>query len=206
MLVFIDESGDPGFKTHKGSSKVFVVAMVIFDDPLEAEKTSLAIKELRRALHVSDKYEFKFNKTDERFKNDFFHAVIKNKFRIRAIMVKKSIVYSITLRNSKESFYNFIVMQILKQSNTIKHAKLRFDRRGEKLLRNEMRIYLSNQLDNKHNDVFTDLKFVDSKQNTLIQLADMVAGSISAAHGGKSKVYLTKLERAGRIEDIWEFK
>jgi len=80
MLVFIDESGDPGFKTNKGSSQVFVVAMVIFDDPLEAEKTSLAIKELRRELHVADKYEFKFNKTDERFKNAFFHIVCKYNF------------------------------------------------------------------------------------------------------------------------------
>jgi len=121
-------------------------------------------------------------------------------------MVKKSAIYSSTLRNRKESFYNFIVMQILKQSKMIKHAKLRFDRRGEKLLRDELRIYLSSQLDNKHNDVFTDLKFVDSKQNTLIQLADMVAGSVSAAHGGKTTVYLKKLQKAGKIEDVWEFK
>jgi uncharacterized protein DUF3800 len=206
MLIFIDESGDPGFKIDKGSTPVFVIAMVIFDDHLEAEKASLAIKELRRELKVNDKYEFKFNKTDGRFKNAFFHATCKYNFRVRATIVKKSIIYSSTLRNKKESFYNFIVMQILKQSKTIKHAKLRFDRRGEKLLRDEMRIYLSQQLDNKTNDVFTDLKFVDSKQNTLIQLADMVAGSIAWAHGGKSKIYLNKLERAGRIEDIWPFK
>lgn len=44
MLVFIDDSGDPGFKTEKGSSKIFVIAMVIFKDNLEAEKTSLSIK------------------------------------------------------------------------------------------------------------------------------------------------------------------
>jgi hypothetical protein len=30
MLVFIDESGDPGFKLDGGSSPVFVAAMVIF--------------------------------------------------------------------------------------------------------------------------------------------------------------------------------
>jgi hypothetical protein len=30
VLVFIDESGDPGFKLERGSSPVFVVAMVIF--------------------------------------------------------------------------------------------------------------------------------------------------------------------------------
>lgn len=36
MLVFIDDSGDPGFKIEKGSSSVFVIALVIFDDDLEA--------------------------------------------------------------------------------------------------------------------------------------------------------------------------
>ena len=47
MLVFIDDSGDPGFKLAKGSSAIFVISCVIFDDELEAEKTSVAIKEVR---------------------------------------------------------------------------------------------------------------------------------------------------------------
>ena len=36
MLVFIDESGDTGRKLEKGSSKFFVVALVIFEDHDEA--------------------------------------------------------------------------------------------------------------------------------------------------------------------------
>ena len=62
MIIFIDDSGDPGFKLQKGSSSYFVIAFVLFDDPLEAERTSLAIKDLRRKLKASDYYEFKFNK------------------------------------------------------------------------------------------------------------------------------------------------
>jgi len=61
MIVFVDESGDSGFSIEKGSSKVFVIACVIFDDELEAEKTAVAIKELKRSLKFSDKTEFKFN-------------------------------------------------------------------------------------------------------------------------------------------------
>ena len=44
MLVFIDDSGDPGFKLQKGSSPVFIIACVIFDDELEAEKNSCCHK------------------------------------------------------------------------------------------------------------------------------------------------------------------
>lgn len=207
MLVFIDDSGDPGFKLEKGSSKCFVIALTIFDDPLEAEKTSLAIKELRRKLKVSDYYEFKFNKMDKNFKKQFIETVRNFKFRIRAIVVRKEVIHSSRLRNYKEDFYNYIIMQVLKQSRGfIKKAKLKFDKRGEKSLRNQLRAYLSRELDNKKNKIFSDLKFADSKQNTLIQLADVIAGSIHAAFTGKNKDYLDKFEKVKRVEDIWDFK
>ena len=54
MIVFIDDSGDPGFKIEKGSSTHFTIAMVCFDDDLEAEKTAVAIKELKRKLKLKD--------------------------------------------------------------------------------------------------------------------------------------------------------
>ncbi len=207
MLVFIDDSGDPGFQIQKGSSAVFVIALVIFDDNLEAEKASVAIKELRRKLKVSDNYEFKFNKSERHFKDAFFNQVTPFRYKIRAIVVKKEKIYSLQLRTYKENFYNYIIMQVLKQSKGyVKNAKLKFDKRGEKAIRDQLRVYLSRELDNKKNNIFSDFKFVDSKQNTLIQLADMVAGSIFAAHSRNVKSYLNQLEKAGRIEDIWDFK
>ena len=206
MLVFIDDSGDPGFRLEKGSSPHFVIAMVIFDDPLEAEKTSVTIKDLRRKLKVSDLFEFKFNKTNRKFRNSFIDTIKGFKFKIRAIVVNKELIHSKRLRSYKEDFYNYIIMQILKHSKNIKNAKLRFDKRGEKALRNQLRVYLSKELDNKNKKVFTDLKFVDSRQNTLIQLADLVAGSIFASYTEKDKSYLAKLKEANRVENIWEFK
>lgn len=207
MLVFIDDSGDAGFKTNRGSSKVFVIALVIFDDQLEAEKTSLAIKELKRKLKVSDKFEFKFNKSNKEFRNHFLRVTSRFQFRIRAIIVNKDAIYSQRLKNYKENFYNFIVMQVLKHSvKTIKNAKIKFDKRGEKSLRNEMRVYLSKQLDNKNKKIFKDFKFVDSRQNMLVQLADMVAGSIFSTYTKKDNSYLQLLKKSGRVEDIWPFK
>jgi hypothetical protein len=207
MLVFIDDSGDAGFKTGHGSSSAFVIALAVFDDNLEAEKTSLAIKELRRKLKFSDLFEFKFNKSNRKIKKDFIEAVSRHKFRVRAIVVQKDSIYSQRLKNYKENFYNFIVMQVLKHSaKSIKNAKIKFDKRGEKSLRDEMRVYLSRELDNKNKKIFSDFKFVDSKQNTLVQLADMVAGSIFSSVTDKDKTYLRYLKKAGRIEDVWLFK
>ncbi|MCX6816732.1 MAG: DUF3800 domain-containing protein [Candidatus Beckwithbacteria bacterium] len=207
MIVFIDESGDPGFKLQKGSSDIFVLALVIFNDNLEAEKTSVAIKELRRKLKLQDKYEFKFNKTNRKFRKAFFNAIRSFKFRVRAIMVNKALIRSQRLRSNKEDFYNYVIMQVLKQSGgSIKNAKLKVDKRGERTLRNQLRVYLSRRLDNKNSKIFKDLKFVDSRQNTLIQLADMVAGAVFSDFTKKDSDYLTMLKRSRRIEDIWPFK
>lgn len=206
MLIFIDESGDPGFRMEKGSSSIFVISLVIFNDALEAEKTSVAIKDLRRKLKVSDLYEFKFNKTNKKFRNAFINTVSQFNFKIRAIVVRKQVIYGRRLRNDKENFYNYIIMQVLKKNGSIKNAKLRFDKRGEKALRDQLRVYLSRELDNKNKRVFNDLKFVNSKHNTLIQLADIVAGSIFSYYSDKDKSYLQKLEEFKKVEDIWEFK
>ncbi len=206
MLVFIDDSGDPGFRVDSGSSEIFVIALVIFDDPLVAEETSLAIKKLRRKLGLSDDYEFKFNKSGKKFKSPFFDAVSGYDFKVRAIVVRKEDIYSLHLKSKKERFYNYIIMQVCRKGSGIKNAKLVFDKYGERAIRDELRVYLSRELNNKDNQVFRDLKFADSRQNTLIQLADMVAGSIFAAYTGKDEYYLDKLKASGRIEDIWSFR
>ena len=207
MLVFIDESGDPGFKIGEGSSAYFVISLVIFDDHLEAEKASVTIKELRRNLGLSDKYEFKFNTTKKEIIRNFIETVRKFKFCVRAMVVDKKGIYHKRLRSDKESFYNYFIMQLLdKSKGRLFDAKLFFDSRGERVVRNELRSYLSKRLNNSENHIFSKFKFVDSKQNTLVQLADIVSGSIMYRYTKSDTSFLQKLKRQGRIEDLWEFK
>ncbi|MBI2442386.1 MAG: DUF3800 domain-containing protein [Candidatus Levybacteria bacterium] len=181
------------------------MALVIFDDPLVAEETALAIKKLRRKLKFPDDVEFKYHKSRYEIKKQFLETCSPFRFKIRAIVVKKNAIYSNFLRKDTDSFFNYIVMQVLRNSRkSIKHAKLKFDKRGEKRIRDELRTYLSRQLDNKHKDIFTDLKFVDSRENVLIQLADMVAGCVASYHKGEDVELFKILSR--RVDDIWEFK
>jgi hypothetical protein len=113
MLIFIDDSGDPGFKLKKGSSAVFVIVMVIFKDNLVAEETALCIKKLKRELGFRDEYEFKFNKCSRDLRMKFLQSIRKYNFDIRAIVVIKEKIFSQTLRGSKDKFYNFIVRNLL---------------------------------------------------------------------------------------------
>ena len=201
MLVFIDDSGDPGLGAR--SSPVFVIALVIFDDNLVAEETALAIKKLRRELKFPDTVEFKFHKSRLPVKRKFIETVARYPFRVRAIVVEKTKIRAKGKGADKETFFNHIVMTVLKQTNrTVRNAKLRFDKRGERRMRNELRTYLSRELDNKVKNIFTDLKFVDSKKDNLVQLADMIAGCIAAYYKVSNKEFLSVMRK--RVEAVEE--
>lgn len=208
MLVFIDDSGDPGFKLDKGSTSHFVIAMIIFDDELEAEKTAVAIKELKRKLGFGDNVEFRFFKNSKNVRLNFFEAINKFNFRIRCLVVDKSIIRSEELKNNKNSFYAYFIKEVLKNSNsTILNAKVRMDGSGDRIFRRNFFTYLRRELNSEEKKIMHNCRMVDSKSNVLVQLADMVAGSINRAENkGKrdSKIYLDIIKK--HIEDKWDFK
>lgn len=155
MLIFIDESGDAGFKFEKGSSRYFVVALIIFDDDLDAEETALAIKKYRKSLNKSNQFEFKFNKANKKEREQF----------------------------------------------------LRLDGLGEKLFKKEVTTYLRKELNKKGDRIFDSLKFIDSKKDVLIQLADMIASSTNYAFESSEKEnHLFYKIISKRIEDCWKFR
>ncbi len=135
MLVFPDDSGDPGFKVAKGSTPCFVIALVIFDDDLEAEKCAVAIKELRRTLGLSDNYEFRFNGSNRDIRLAFLRCAARLEFRVRAIVMDKARIYGAELRSSKDSFYRYAIKMVLQHNfGKIRNARLRLDGHGDREL------------------------------------------------------------------------
>jgi hypothetical protein len=63
MLVFIDDSGDPGFKFEKGSTRYFVVLLLIFDDEADAEGAASTIRSAKRMLGLRSDAEIKFHES-----------------------------------------------------------------------------------------------------------------------------------------------
>ncbi|MEK7171737.1 MAG: DUF3800 domain-containing protein [Patescibacteria group bacterium] len=208
MLIFIDDSGDPGFKLDKGSSAFFVIALIIFDDELEAEKVALAIKELRRYLGFPDNLEFKFFKSSKDVREKFLRKVCNFKFRVRAIVIQKSLIRSQELRNSKNSFYGYAIKSVLKHNGgTIQNAKIKIDGSGDRVFRKSFLGYLRRQLNSDEKQIMKSCRLVDSHGNVLIQLADMIAGSIHRSHNvlkDDAKFYKSIIKK--RIEDEWFFK
>lgn len=208
MLVFIDDSGDPGFKLDKGSTSHFVIAMVIFDDELEAEKTAVAIKDLKRKIGFGEDVEFRFFKNSQNIRLKFLETVNKFNFRVRCLIVDKSIVRSLELRSNKNSFYAFFIKEALEKSNnTILDAKIRMDGSGDRIFRKNFFTYLRRELNSNERKIMCNCRMVDSRGNVLVQMADMIAGSINRAQNLEKSDY--KLYRdiiKKHIEDEWPFK
>lgn len=208
MLVFIDDSGDPGFNLLQGSSPIFVISCIIFSDDLEAEKASVAIKELRRQLKFPDTVEFKFSKSSRTTREKFLQSINKFSFRIRSLVVNKKLVRSGELKNDKNSFYSYAIKLLLQYSGgSILNAKVRIDGNGDRLFRKRFLTYLRKQLNTKQKTTMKDCKLVNSKSNTLIQMTDMVAGSIRRSYGaGKSDSQVYKRIIKKHIDDEWQFR
>lgn len=207
MLVFVDDSGDPGFKLDKGSTKFFVISLIIFDDELEAEKTAIAIKELRRSLKFPDDMEFKFNKSSKDVREKFLRTISSFCFKIRSLIIDKGLIRSNELKRNKNSFYSYAIKTVLKHSNSILNAKVKIDGSGDRIFRKSFLGYLRRQLNSRQKRIIKNCKLVDSKGNVLIQMADMIAGSIRRFYNknkSDSEVYKDIIKR--HIEDEWQFK
>jgi len=203
MLVFIDESGDPGFRIAKGSSPVFVVAMVVFADRVAATRTQDIVRNLLGRVHRRP--EFKFNKCRNEVRDAFFVAVSAENFVVRAIVVRKELIWSERLRTDDESFYRFFIKSMVKFDNqTLKDARIIIDGSGDRAFRRSLATYLRQHVDRGAID---EVRIRDSKSEPLLQLADMCAGAIARSYrSDRADSQRWRSAIARKIEDVWEFK
>lgn len=137
----------------------------------------------------------------------FLDEIKACKFRVRAIVADKSIIRSPELKGSKNKFYNYMIKEVLSKSDGVmKDARIRLDGHEDRAYKKAAATYFRQQV-NLRGSIIKDMKFVNSKSDSLIQLADMVAGSIlrsTQKDKSDSADYLKAIRK--RIEDIWYFK
>lgn len=197
MMIFIDESGDSGFKP--GSSSYFVLTMIITNDK-DILLIDNAIESIKKKYHIYPN-EYKFSKTSDFHKQNFFMEISKLSFTAYAIVVNKKLVYSTELRKNSKKFYNFFLKQLLQHSPIENKTKIRIDKSSSKIFQRELMSYIRQQL----NSLSLNIKFLDSKSANLIQLADMVSGAICRKYTHQEKKQLLPFI-SKKIKDIWEFQ
>ena len=203
MLVFIDESGDPGFKVAKGSSPVFVAAMIVFADNDDATRAQEAIRELLKRIH--HRQEFKFNQCRADIRDSFFVAMRSHRFIVRAIVVRKALIWSQRLRTDDATFYNFFVKTMVKFDNRrLTGAKVFLVGSGNREFRQALSTYLKHHA---ADGALDEIRFRDSKGEPLLQLADMCVGAIARSYrDDRQSPNRWRRMIESKLDDVWEFK
>lgn len=175
----------PVSNSAKGRVSFFVIAAIIFDDDLEMEKTSVAIKSLKRELGFEDYREFKFNKLSREVRLKFLKEVNRFRFRINYLAIDKRITKVEEL--GTRSFYAYAVKTLIESGKeSMVNSKIKLDGTGDRSFRRNFLSYMRKTTRHDKKKVFQSFQFLDSRGSTLLQLADMVAGSFRRFHeGGK---------------------
>lgn len=181
MLIFIDEAGDTGRKIDQGSTKHFIVSLIIFQDNDEANACDQRINLLRRELKLSKDYEFHFTHNSKRVRKEFLRAVQPYQFVYFSVVIdkdpKKLWGPGFT---TKESFYKYACQMVFTNALPyLDNAIVVLDRSGSPDFRNKLAKYLKMSLNKGEKRAIKKIRQQRSSVNNLIQLADYVCGVIN---------------------------
>lgn len=182
MLVFIDESGDPGMKIGGGgSSPYFAVTLVVIEDHEDAAKIEQSIVSLRERLRLNPGFEFHFNKLCHEWREQFLVSVAAHEWFYFTTVFNKA---SLTGKGFQypDSFYKYACGLVFQNAKPyLRNATVIIDGSGERKFRNQLSTYLRKRVnDGGESERFIGkVKLQDSHRNLLLQLADMVCGAVA---------------------------
>ncbi|MEN6640984.1 MAG: DUF3800 domain-containing protein [Armatimonadia bacterium] len=209
QLVYLDESGDAGFKLGSGSTPALVVSAVIFAGAAEARETAECIHRYRTdVLKRGGHFQFHFTNCCRQWRLGLLKAVKPCPFRVRAIVMPKERIFAESmLRRRGDYFYNFTMKLLLTHTfGDVKDAKLFIDGEAGRESLRRMVAYLRQECNTPQRRVFRDIRFVPKHDhNVLVELADMITGSIARSYkDGKPDRWDYRRELGDKAR-VWEF-
>ena len=181
MLVFVDEYGDTGLKMGQGSSAFMAVVLVIFQDAESAEEANARIARLRTEIYKPAGFEFHFKENSHAIREAFFRAVAPLRFHYTGLIADKTRLQSAGY-SFGEAFYRDVCGQVFDHAaDLLQNASVRIDRSGGFTFRQELASFLKKRLNepNYASPRIREVSMPMSKNDNLIQMADMICGAIA---------------------------
>lgn len=184
MYAYVDDSGDSGFKFSRGSTRYIVIASCLFnnlDDISETWKLMESVRCNQQNGKIFRKYdrEFKYNKTKSVLKDSFFEALSEARYSVRAIIIDKTKLYDPAIHAAPGSLKSFMIKQLFTHTfNRVNHCDLYIDGHDTRAFAIPDEEYLLTEVNGHIPHTLNSVHFVDSKDNPMIQVADMTAGAI----------------------------
>ena len=175
QFAVLDDSGDPG--VDGSSTSHFVIAAVIIVGDDDRQKLIDAIDKYRQKLGWKETHEFKFNTTKKGIIEELIKVIRGYKFSAYAMVLDKRKIPVTPDIIDSNSLYYYVMKELLLKLD-LKNPHITIDGIGGKRYMQKIRTYLRQNL--KSNGVEKCvIKFADSKKDSLVQLTDIVAGSVA---------------------------
>lgn len=196
IKLWIDESGDCGFKFNKGSSKFFVIAIIYLFDENE-NKIEKTINQLKLKLQLTEDYEFKFSRCRDNFRKEFFKVIAKLPIQYKAIVVDKKKIKPFDLKFQPQQLYCELIRRLLYDNNPpLEKAILIMDEATAKIHHKEFNRVLKKYLSK---NIISKIKQKRSKNNTTIQITDIITGSIFRKYEKNNEKYYKMIKDKEKI-------
>jgi hypothetical protein len=181
LHIFIDESGDPGFKS--GSSQYFLMGFAFF--PTERYKDSIDyIKSDIRSKTGKAPKEIKFNKSSHEVRIELLQRLANNNGKFGYIYVDKIKIYEYLRGHPEINYiYNqmifYLIENLIEQEPIRDHVTLYIDQRSKnKDIKRNISTYLKRQIDPILSPYRLHARFERSHNSRGVQCADCICGSI----------------------------
>jgi hypothetical protein len=173
----------------------------MFQSPEDAQATEAVISDALMRLRVAP--EFKFNGSSNRVRDEFFAAVKNCAFLVRAIVVRKGRISSPRLVSDKDDFYRYCVRQMMtRDDGRLSGVRAVIDGSADRMFKRTLKTYLRRHSPGGLGEV----RFGKSRNDPLLQLADMCAGAIARSYRtDRADPWRWRDMLRPRIENVWEF-
>ena len=209
MLGFFDESGDPGLKIGRGSSRYFVTVLVTFEDDLAALECDRRISRLRGELKLPDSYEFHFVKNPWKIREAFLRSVQSGDFHCHIFVLDKAPgISGVFPFKDPESLYKYAVGEVFENAKPyLNELNVFADETGNRRFRDDLPRLLRSRLNPAQGErVLNRVRLQDSHRNNLLQLVDYAAGVTNRATSGDLKaieLWERYLRRKEVTRQVW---
>lgn len=181
MKIYIDESGDVGFK--ESSSEFFCVALVIFQDDEAIYDFREKMIALRRLLNMKSGNEFHYSHLPRKTKHEYLNAILNCEFEFYGIIIQKKKLIAHSIRDKKR-FYNYSTSLVINNASEkiFEDSEFFIDGSGDRVFRQEISNYLKFKFNDFSKKKIKKIRMVRSESMDEIQLADFLAGCMRRSH------------------------
>lgn len=185
-LAYIDESGGHGFDfSNEGTSTHFVICAILMDVRDEGLLNHQFEQIKSKYFPISELKSSKIGKRDN-IRSDILLDLVSLEFKYYYLVIDKQKIHQNTGLQYKEVFYKFLYGILYNQLyTTFRHLSIVAD----EMISSDFLIGFKRYIQENHTvDLFHQSKFdfKNGKTTALLQLADLIGGTINRHYSGKS--------------------